>query len=208
MTTARFDGIVLGTNLAGVDNSDGTITINAPTPSGSSTKIYDYTVAGSDKASIDTAVDGTTVANFSGYDLIEVWMVARTDSAGALAAFDMTVNNDTGNNYDRAYVQGFNGATFAGTSLAQPAWRVSVHGSGGSANYPSSVALTMADPNGTTFLKSCELRETITDATAGNNQVTLWALGYRSTSAVGRIKVAAISPAKFKVGTRLLVYGR
>ncbi len=171
-------------------------------------KLYDYEVSGSDKASIDTFVDGVTVTDFAGYDVLELWIAARTDAAGSSSQFEMTLNNDTGSNYDDQHEYANNTTVAAGVLLAQAKWLLDVHGSGGSADYPSIVRLTLPNYAGTVFNKVAEAVSAEVDATAGNNEAQIYAFGYRSTSAITRVKIAGAGADKFKVGTRLIVYGR
>jgi hypothetical protein len=175
---------------------------------GGTVKLYDYTVSGSDKASIDTNVDGTTVADFAGYSILEIFFVVRTDDAAAVAAVDVTVNNDTGANYDRQVFQGSNTTAAAAVSLAQTKWAVNAHGSGGSASYATAHRMVIPFYADTTFNKTGEIYQATPDATAGNNSLVCLAIGWRSTAAVTRVKIAAQGAAKLKVGSRLAVYGR
>lgn len=172
--------------------------------------IYKYTVTGSDKASIDTGADTADAGtnDWTGGDILEIFFIGRTDDAGATANLDMFVNNDTGANYDWQRVTGSNATASANVSLAQNQWRIGVHGSGGSSGYPQSYSLTIPNYAGTTFNKVGTLQESRCDATAGNNEHDSRAFGYRSTSAITRFKVAAVSTAKLKVGSQLLVYKR
>jgi hypothetical protein len=171
------------------------------------TKLYDYTVTGADKASIDTLVDGTTVANFAGYDLLEVWIVGRLDDAAAAANFVWTVNNDSSALYDFHIHYAVNATTVGAASLAQTAWAPVIHGSGGTANYPSVLRASFPAPNDTTFFKVGEVSNGLSDGTAANNWTLRYTLGYRSTAAISRMKIAGTGAVKFKVGTRLLIYG-
>lgn len=197
--------VVVGDQIAATITAK---TLTDAEAAGGVVKLYDYTVAGSDAASIDTNVDGTTVANFAGYDLLEVWVIGRTDLAAAMDSFTMILNNDTGANYDRAFLQGFNGATSAGTSLAQTSWSFNTHGSSGTANYAGAVAITFPGYAATTFYKTGEHREVVVDGTAGNNVIGMKGIGYRDTAAITRVKIAGVGGAKFKIGSRLIVYGR
>lgn len=68
MTTGRFDKIVLGANLAGTDNADGSITVDASTGGGGLTE-YDYvtrttdlTISATSAATADTLISGNAVA--------------------------------------------------------------------------------------------------------------------------------------------------
>jgi hypothetical protein len=105
---------------------------------GSSVLLYDFTVAGADKASIDTGVDtpdagsaGTSA--FAALRMLEIFIIARTDNVASTSAVLTTLNNDSGANYDLVRLTGTTGsaptaqaaASAAGTSMAFVA-----HGSG------------------------------------------------------------------------------
>src|SRR5262249_48188123 len=75
----------------------GLIRFTGTAPGGGLAKLYDFTITGADKASIDTFVDGPGAGLLDQtHDVLEIWILARTDDAGATAAIDVTVNNDTG----------------------------------------------------------------------------------------------------------------
>lgn len=171
------------------------------------TKLYDYTVSGSDKTSIDTFVDGVTVADFAGYDAIEVHALIRTDDAAATANPILTVNNDTSAIYDRSYDGANDGTQQASSSIAATGWNPTIHGAGGSASYAGAMRLLFPNHAGTTFWKTGTMTLASPDATAGNTSVGTWGVGWRSTAAITRLKLAGAGAAKLKVGTRLIVYG-
>jgi hypothetical protein len=120
----------------------------------------------------------------------------------------VTVNNDTGSNYDRQLVRGTQTTVTAQLVNAAAGWATTVHGSGGTANYPGFVKLAFPDFSGTTFNKAGELLSGILDATGGNNDVRSHAIGWRNTAAISRLAVAAAGGQKLKVGSQLLVYKR
>lgn len=177
---------------------------------GASILIYRYTVAGVDKASIDTGADTPDAGanNWASGDMIEALLTVRTDDAGATGLTFWTVNNDSGANYDQQEQYGNNVTNSAAPSLAQTKWLLSVHGSGGGASYSSAVRVLLPDYIGTAFFKAGLSEMSIADATAGNNYVLRDALAWRSTAAISRLKVACNGAAKLKVGTQLAIYKR
>ena len=178
---------------------------------GASALVYRYTVTGSDKASIDTGVDTADAGSndWTNGDLLEIWLIARTDDAAASGTINVTLNNDTGSNYDRTVVSGAGTSTpTSGQNTATASWGLSTHGSGGSASYPGITRISIPDFAGTTFFKMAEAILAKVDATAGNNSAALNGLGYRSTSAITRVAVAASAGQKLKVGSQLLIYKR
>lgn len=178
---------------------------------GASILLYDYTVAGSDKASIDTGVD-TPDAGYAGTSAfpalrtLEVWIVGRTDEAIVFGNCNLTFNNDTGANYDQVQTQVTN-ATHAGTnSLAQNQIVPTLAGNSLAANYAGVIRLSIPGYAGTTFYKAMEILSGTTDSTAANNRVRALVATYKSTSAITRIKVTPGGAAKLKIGSRLIVY--
>jgi hypothetical protein len=178
---------------------------------GRSALVYRYTVTGSDKASIDTGSDTADAGSndWTNGDLLEIWISAQTDAAGASTGLiDLTVNNDTGANYDRAGWF-YNNTTAGGSpSLASTAWILSCHGHGGTAGYASTLRLTIPHFAGTTFFKTAELLASMPDGTAANNLLNIYGLGWRSTSAMTRLKVAGDGSSKLKVGSTISIYKR
>ena len=177
---------------------------------GMSSLVYKYTVTGSDKASIDTGVDTADAGSndWTDGDVLEVWVLARTDDAGAVVNIDMTFNNDTGSNYDRQIISGAGTTASAATQLANAFMGIVAHGSGGSSGYAAVNHCTIPGYAGTTFNKTMTAHCVIPDATSGNNRDLSESFGWRSTDAITRIKVAAESTAKLKVGSQLLIYKR
>lgn len=175
--------------------------------------IYRYTVTGSDKASIDTGADTPDAGSndWSNGDLLEVFMLVRTDDAGArVNGLVITLNNNTSSVYDMENLGAANTTVGAAPTLAAANWSGTLdnHGSGGTASYAT--ALTLAIPNyaGTVFFKSGVLMTATPDATAGNNSVRHVGVGFQSTSAITRLKLAAAAGQKLKVGSQLLIYKR
>lgn len=171
--------------------------------SGGAVVIFDSTL-GAAAASIDSGV-GSIPAD---YDVLEVWMILRTNDAGTSVLVDVTVNNDTGNNYDQEAVVGFNATVTGSAAVAQAKWTVNAHGAGGGASYASCVRITLPGYAQTSFFKVAEALIASNDSTANENAVKAMALTWRSTAAITRMKVAAQGAATLDAGSRLLIYGR
>lgn len=179
--------------------------------SGNVELVYRYKVTGSDKASIDTGVDTADAGtnDWTNGDVLEAWILARTDEAAAVAsALDITFNNDAGANYDLQNNIGVNTTTAAGASVAQNGVAMTIHGAGGAANYATVLRFTIPFYTATTFYKTGELQEGFNDSTAASNRVQNSTFTYRSTSAITRAKIACRSTNKFKVGTEIAFYKR
>lgn len=204
--------LAVGSNYDGLHADSGQTTGLRWTP-GSSILLYDYTVAGSDKASIDTGVDtpdagiaGT--AAFPALRLLEILIQARSDNAAAASTLNITLNNDTGSNYEFERQGATNTTASAAPQAATTAWAIGIHGTGGSASRATPLELLLPNYAGTAFHKSGFIRSGLTDATAGNNQIQKYVVNYLSTSAVTRVKIAGGGTDKLKVGSRISVYAR
>lgn len=174
------------------------------------TLVYKFTVTGASQAAVDTGVDiaSSGSLNWSGGDVLEIFWVSRTDDAGAIANINMTVNNDTGANYDLQQLHGINVTPTALTALAQTAWALSTHGAGGASGYPGVNRIVFPDFAGTTFNKVADQTGGTTDGAAANEVVVARSLGWRSTAAITRVKFACQAAAKFQIGSQLLIYKR
>jgi hypothetical protein len=215
-------GVTGATGVTGSTGSTGTTGSTGPTGAtgatgatggstiGGSELIYRYTVTGSDKASIDTGVDTPDAGSndWTNGDVLEVWIAGRTDNAAAQVNFPVTVNNDTGSNYDLQYNIGSDVSVTANKVVAGANWALNMHGSGGSASYPTAIHATIPGYAGTVFNKVASALDAAAEATGGNNRANMYALGWRSTAAITRLKIAGSGTDKFKVGTQLLVYKR
>jgi hypothetical protein len=183
---------------------------------GSSVLLYDFTVAGADKASIDTGVDtpdagsaGTSA--FAALRMLEIFIIARTDNVASTSAVLTTLNNDSGANYDLVRLTGTTGsaptaqaaASAAGTSMAFVA-----HGSGGGASYAAALAFWIPAYAGTTFFKSVLSFQGVLDTTTTTSQAEERVYSWNNTAAVTRVKIAGNGADKLKVGSRMMIYAR
>lgn len=177
---------------------------------GGPAKLYDYTVTGSNKASIDTAVDGTTAANFAGHDVLEVWLYGRCDGSGGINQAGFQVNNDTSAVYDTLTEAGANTGTVSGsTGLAQTVWFCRIAGNSFVANMFTVIKFEIPNYLGTVGYKTAHGSASSTSSTAGFNFLDQLAFGYRSTSAISRLKVfESAASANLVVGSRLIVIGK
>lgn len=175
---------------------------------GNRSLVYRYTVTGSTKASIDTGVDTADAGSndWTNGDLLEVFMTMQTAQAAAGSSVNVTVNNDTGSNYDRLFIEASNTSVSAGaTPSGGTSWSMSAHGASGTSGYPSPITLWMPDYAGTVFNKTCTALMANPDATAANTTLDLRSFGWRSTSAITRLKVAG-SGGNLAIGSQLLIY--
>lgn len=164
--------------------------------------LFDSTL-GADAASIDTGAAGIA----GGYDLLEIYILARTTEAVELSTALITFNNDTGSNYDRQEVSGANITASAGVALA--AANILINVPGGSALAGSAGLCVMWFPGytQTTFHKVGNYILGSPEDTAANNRVRAVNCRWRNTAAITRMAVAAGS-GNLLAGSRLLIYGR
>lgn len=188
------------------------IAIAAAAAAGSSVLLYDYIVAGSDKASIDTFVDdggfGTSVALSGAYRLLEIFIYNRTDEATTDAGYTAIVNNDTGSNYDRQALTAANASVTAGNARGTASWSLDTYGANAAANNFKVTTMSFFNYAGTVGFKTGTLLDGGAETTAANCRTDLQILTWRSTSAITRLAISAPSTKKFKVGTRLTIFAR
>jgi len=197
-------------NQKGQITSASNVAISGTTPGTGSVLqlVYRYTVAGSDKASIDTGVDTPDAGSndFTNGDLLEIYLNARTDSGSSPAQVLYTFNNDTGSNYDLEALSAQGGTTSSTGLTAQTSVPMYVAGSGGGASYSGTNRIAIPNYRGTTFFKSGFLDGGAADSTAGNEVAAFRAFGWRNTAAISRVKVVGNGTDKLKVGSQLLIY--
>lgn len=193
----------------GSDPIPGLLLTTDPQPAGFSV-IYDYTV-GTPQASIDTNVDGSLAGALSqDYDTLELALLAKTDEAVDQSQVVITVNNDTGSNYDVRELYAYSAATVGTASrLAQANWEIGVAGGNAGIVYPSMWNHTMPAYAATTFNKAMSGQENRPGTTDATNVIAVLSFGYRSTSAVTRFKFACkTGGVKFVAGSRLTIWAR
>ncbi len=190
-------------------NSGGTVSdVGTGGSSGLLTKLYDYTVSGSDKASIDTNVDGSSVANFTGHDILTWYVLARTDAAGVSGTLDIILNNDSGAKYTYQEIVSNNTTTTSGGGVAGTSLSYFIRGSGGTAGYASLLTFVCLGYESTTFFKTFRFDVANNDGSTANQRLEINAFTFLDTAAITRIKVFGHSTEKLKVGSRLVVYGQ
>lgn len=157
---------------------------------------------GAPAANIDTGAGGIA----GGHGDLVIYIVTRTADAAAAANVQITLNADTGANYDAQFVTGSNVTAAAAPSLAQTNWQIETHGNGGTAGYAGIIDLIIPAYDATTFNKAGSLRASTVDGTAANNQVFIGAVGWRNTAAITRLTVTGAT-ANLQAGSRLVIYG-
>lgn len=141
--------------------------------------------------------------------MLEAWIIARTTQAAVLSSVAITVNGDTGANYDWESVTGNGAAASALASLAQAAWgSAGVPGASATAGEAAVLVITIPLYAGTTFRKQGTLYNSLNEPSAANSNFAIAAsLSWRNTAAITQMKVAAGS-GNLVAGSSLLIYGR
>lgn len=163
--------------------------------------LFDSTL-GAPAANIDTGAGGIA----GGHDVMEVFVVAQTTEVAVVSSFGVTVNNDGGNNYDRERAFAQDSGLGAANAVAQALWAFFAHGNAGSTGYASFLHIVIPFYGEVTaFNKTGRAESSLIDAST-----VLWsplAIGWRSTAAITRMRVAAGS-GNLATGSRMLVLGR
>lgn len=183
---------------------------NRVSPIGIPVLVYRYTVAGVDKTAIDTGVDTADAGSndWTNGDVLEIWVVARTDEAVVRSSAKITFNNDTGSNYDVEQFRALSTSVVGAGSAAAASISIELPGASATASHPSTVRGTIPTYAGTTFFKVLEILTGYGQATAAADFASLYVGAWRSTAAITRLAVTAPTGQKLKVGSQLLIYKR
>ncbi len=120
----------------------------------------------------------------------------------------MTLNNSGSSIYDLQAVYATSAAGGAQT-VAAAKWTITCAGASCASGTFSVFSMKVPNFTGTVANKHVDMQGGIADATAANNFNGTYQLGFRSTSAVTRLAVAAaVSGKKLKVGSQILIYKR
>ncbi len=167
----------------------------------SSLILFDSTLGG-DAASIDTGAGGIAQTAAS----LLVMILARTSEATTISTVNVTVNNDTGSNYEREQLTVTNATVAGGNALAAANWSLGVDGDSQEAGAVTLLSILIHGYTQTTFHKSGLALHNVPDDTAANNRIQFDGLRWKSTAAISRMKVAAGS-GNLRAGSRMTVYG-
>ncbi len=181
-----------------------------PATLGLTSLVYRYIVSGSDKASIDTGADTAQAGSndWTNGDVLEIWVIGRTDEAVVRSTGTIIVNNDTGSNYDIEQFRALGTSVVGAGSAAGASWQIELPGASATASYASSGRMTIPGFSGTTFFKTMEILTGYSQATTAADFASLYVGAWRSTSAITRLKLGCLSTNKLKVGSELLIYKR
>lgn len=165
------------------------------------TKLFSSTL-GANAASIDTGA----AAIGTGHGTLFIYIVARSAAAAAADNVKVTVNGDTGANYDASTLTANNTTVTGGNSAAAANWFPVVHGNGGGASYPGPVAIVIPGYDLTTFFKVGTMHFGMPDQTGTNDWLGVYTVGWRSTTAISQVTVTGNS-VNLLAGSSLFIYG-
>jgi hypothetical protein len=180
-------------------------------PVGVSSLIYRYTISGVDKVSIDTTSDASQAGSndWTNGDVLEVFMLMRTDEAVAQSRINLVINNDATAIYDDSFVRDLNATVSGNTGVGLTGSPLQAAGASQTASYYSAISVRFPAYMGTSAFKVGEVLIGTPDSTAANSVVWAFSIAYRQAVAISRL---AISPntggAKLKIGSSLAVYKR
>ena len=180
---------------------------------GSSSLVYRFAVSGSVKASIDTGVDVAQAGSgvFSGGDVLEIFLSARTDEAAVASSVGLVINNDSTAHYAVQQLADANVTLSQDSSGVSDMTTTKVFGlvSGGTAtaNFSGSWYITIPNYAGTTFFKAGVALCVAPDTTTTSARQELWNIGWPNTAAITRLKVVPVS-GNLAVGSTLAIYKR
>lgn len=189
--TIASDGIVTAASQVSISGLAGTGLV----------KLFSSTL-GAPAASIDTGASAIP----TGHGTLIIYIVARGVGAGGANNVLVTVNGDTGSNYDSQVLTANNAAVSASVQTAAARWFPVIHDDGGTANYPGMTSITIPLYDKTTFFKAGVMQFGVVDATGGNNWSGHYGIGWRSTAAINQVTVTG-NAENLKAGSTLTIYG-
>lgn len=181
---------------------EGVLAEIAPQLGGGMQILFDSTLGG-DAASIDTGANGIA----GGYNVLEIWIITRTAVVAVGSSILVTLNNDTGNNYDQVSIQDLNATLTGSNSLAQAQWTLVSFGANAQAGAATTIRMTIPGYDQTTFHKMGEVLCAQVEDTAADARMVVNGVRWRNTAAITRMKIAG-NTGDLKAGSRLLIYGR
>ncbi len=178
---------------------------------GANVLLYAYTVTGSSKTTIDTAVD-TPSAGIAGtsafpsiYRMLEIIITVRSTASAVTDSIAITFNNDGAAHYDRTLLNCTNTTVTGSATTAASAMNCTIAAASCTAGVFSPLRATVPMYAGTVAHKVMELTGGIPDQTNANTRTYSNTFHWRDTSAITRIAFAA---SNLDIGTTVLIYAR
>jgi hypothetical protein len=177
----------------------------AKTPSGSGAIVlYDSGALASPASTLDTGVGGIA----GGYNVLEIWIIARTDQAVAQSSTNLTFNGDTAGNYDRQFDRGADTTASAGGTSGGNALGMLTAGTSTDSGVFSIYRISVPFYAETTAHKVCEITDGSADSLAADRRANVQVGRWRSTAAITRVTFTAPGGQNFAAGSHMICYGR
>lgn len=163
--------------------------------------LFSTTLSGA-AATIDTGASGIG----AGFTNLLVIAYVQVSSASGVVNMNMTLNGDGGAHYDTQTVLSNASSVAAAGAAAATSIVIPVHDTGGTANYTSSLHISIPRYLNTTFNKVGTVTVGTIDGTTTNNRNGVITFGWRSTAAINQLTLTPAS-GNFTTGSYLAVYG-
>jgi len=207
-TLADTDELPIASGGATKKITGANLKASMPAPAGGITVLYN------NKLTVDTATLDTGAGGIAGTsNLLELWLLARTDEAALYSTLKLTFNNDTGAKYDYYEIDASAtgaGALTTGTSFGSGNIQFNVPGATGTANFFGHARLAMPFYAETVAYKEAEFfLGLMPNVTAADQRMKIRKVQFRDTAAITRVTIAPFSVGpKLKAGSHLLIVGR
>lgn len=185
--------------------SASSVAISGSSGAGGLIILYDSGYLGADTTPIDTGAGGIA----SGHFCLMLVGYLRSTAAVGNDNVNLTLNNDSSAIYSVNRIQN-SVATVSGGHFESGSVGLigTVPGANATASYFGTLRGTLPAYDGGTNFKTGEFVTTALSNSGTNTVLTLIGLGYGSATAISRLAIApATGGAKFKAGSRLIVYG-
>lgn len=166
------------------------------------TELFDET-KGAGAATFDTGAGGFSTS----LDHLLLVLYLRTTEVSILSSGVVTLNNDTGNNYDEQALRGRDTTASAADVEAASSLNFSCPGASAAAGVFGGGMLLIPNYALTTGEKSALMLGYFCDEAATGGDAGMRASHWRSTAAISRIIITAAAASDFLTGSRLTVYG-
>lgn len=166
------------------------------------TRLFDQTL-GADTAAIDTGASGFSAA----LSHLLIYMFVRTDQATVFSSANLTLNNDTGANYDRQRLLGTDVTASAATGVGAANVPIQAPGSSVAATVFGAIVVFIPSYAQTVGMKTLLSVNGWGEPTAAENEVRLISATWRNTAAISRIAITGNAASNLVAGSRMTVYG-
>lgn len=170
---------------------------------GGLTKLFDNTVGAGGATSIDT--DGT---DLSGYDVLEIYTLLRSDESAQTSSALLRFNNDSGGNYHRSLISNANTTLIGFTGAGETSVFSACRGASATAGYFGLTRVTIPFYAETVAFKTMTAFNPNLGGSAAEGRINVAGFTWASSAAITRVAVSIAGGFEFIQGSRLLIYGR